>query len=132
MRSWRTLGLLLIALSGCDALTKGEFVGAYTNALCEHELMCGDQALMTYEGILTVEDCVEVRAHDVGVWGQGCRFRAKDAEACLADMEALTCPPAVGSLADRPVSCETVYFDCDPTESTTPDPTPEESDVAAE
>jgi len=135
VRSWLTLGLLVSAVSGCESLSKGDFVISYTTSLCEHELMCGDQALLTYDGILDVDDCIKVREHEVGVWGQGCRFRVKDAEVCLADMAALTCPPAEGTLADRPLSCEAVYFSCEATPSTDdteeePQSTPEDSDAS--
>jgi hypothetical protein len=82
--------------------------------------MCGDQAEMTFEGILSVDDCYTIEEPNVGRWGQGCRFRPRDAEACLADMELLQCPPAAGTLAERPLSCEEVFFGCDTIPETEP------------
>jgi hypothetical protein len=129
--------LVIPALVGCDPLTKGEFVAAYTTSLCEHQLVCGDQAEMTFDGISDVDACYVIAEPEVGRWGQGCRFRAQDAEACLADMALLQCPPAVGTLAERPLSCEEVYFRCDTVETPAPvEPTepmePEDTDAGSD
>ncbi len=103
--------LATLLLAGCG-IYEGDFVDQYTTNLCEHTLACSDNAELTFDGVLDVEDCFELRLGDVGAWGAGCKFRPGPAEDCLADMATLTCPPAEGTLAERPVSCEGVYVDC--------------------
>jgi hypothetical protein len=121
---WRIAAF--VALSACG-IPREEFVVEYTNHLCAHKLTCGNQADLTFDGILTVEDCVEREQSFVGEWGLGCRFRAGDAVTCLEDMAALTCPAGDGQLADVPLSCTPVYSDCDP--SVVDSPPEEETDV---
>jgi hypothetical protein len=129
--------LMVPLLVGCDPMTKGEFVGSYTTELCEHIMMCGDQAELTFDGILDQSDCFSLEEPGVGDWGVGCKMRQKDAEACLAAMDELTCPAAEGTLADRPLACETVFHSCDTTtasdddaeEAPAPADPPSDSDV---
>lgn len=128
--------LTLPLLAAACGLDEGIFADEYTQALCQHELACGDQAELTFDGILTADDCYTVRIADVGAWGAGCRYKPSDAEVCLADMQSLVCPAGDGLLADRPLSCETVYFDCPTTQPRTPtddepeaDPVPADSDA---
>jgi hypothetical protein len=104
--------LLTLILAACGGIPENEFIPGYTTALCEHELICGDPAQLTFEGVLTVDDCVRRREAEVATWGVGCKYRAGDAAVCLEDMALLQCPAAEGTLADRPSSCLPVYFDC--------------------
>lgn len=106
------LALLIAPLFVGCGMPESEFVVGYTEALCEHALTCGDQAELTFDGILTQDDCVLRKEEEVALWGAGCRFRGVDAEQCLLDMQTLQCPAAEGALADTPVSCEAVYVDC--------------------
>ncbi|HMV67249.1 MAG TPA: hypothetical protein PKA64_10395 [Myxococcota bacterium] len=93
-------------------MPEGEFITGYTQRLCKHTMACGDSAELTFDGILSQEDCEIEREAEVAGWGLGCKFRAGDAKTCLEDMDALTCPGAAGQLADIPTSCAAVYYDC--------------------
>lgn len=118
-----------LALGGCG-MPQGEFQAAYLESLCEHVMACSDPAQLTFDGILTQEDCKLQRGEEVGEWGVGCKFRASLAEACLEDMAALTCPAGEGQLAARPDSCALVFEDCQRVEDTEPET--EETDAEVE
>lgn len=107
----RLSALSLVALIGCG-IEEAEFVETYTNSLCDHVMACSTESVLTFDGIVTVDDCYLDRYNDVGEWGAGCKYRATAAEDCLADMATLTCPAAEGELAERPPSCDFVYFEC--------------------
>lgn len=115
--------LLLTLLAACGGIPENEFIPGYTTALCEHELTCADPAELTFNGILTVDDCVLQREAEVAGWGVGCKYRAGDAAVCLEDMALLQCPAAEGTLAERPASCLPVYFDCTVVDETEADDT---------
>ena len=110
----RTRPLLLLAVLSSAACgpVEGDFLVGYRTALCEHTLACGDQANLTFDGILTQGDCETFYTEAVQNWGAGCRFNGNTADQCLLDIQALTCPATEGELAPRPVSCEAVYTDC--------------------
>lgn len=107
---------------------EGEFLVSYSTALCKHTMACSDEAELTFDGILTQEDCEDRRIVDVQEWGAGCRYVGGNASQCLLDMDALKCPAVVGALADRPASCDLVYTDC-PVGSTTDDTPAKDTDV---
>ena len=121
MRSFLALAFLPLMFVACGP-QEGEFLVSYNTALCKHTLACSDQATLTFDGILTQEDCEGATIDDVQLWGAGCRYVASTASQCLLDMDALKCPAAAGTLADRPASCGLVYTDCPPagSEDTTP------------
>lgn len=110
---------------GCG-IEEAEFVDTYAAALCDHTMACSNTATLTFDGIVSHEDCVELRYNSVGEWGVGCKFKAKPAATCLEDMAVLACPPAEGALAERPVSCDYVYVDCQDLESIIEEQNPEE------
>ncbi len=107
-RIWNVVTLLV---AGCG-MEQADFATAYATKLCELELTCGDAAELTFNGILTVEDCLPSAQYQVSAWGQGCRYRPSDATVCLEEWEAAVCPAAVGDLPDRPLSCAAVFYDC--------------------
>jgi hypothetical protein len=120
----------LLGVVGCG-MPQSEFIVSYTESFCEHKMTCADAAELTFEGILTQEDCVLQEEKGVSLWGLGCKFRASDAQNCLDDMALLTCPAAVGQLSDPPLSCGTVFFACETVDTTadTDAPAAEETDA---
>lgn len=99
-------------LAGCG-MGEGEFIVSYNQKQCEHVMACADAAQLTFDGILSQEDCEIAKEEEVSLWGLGCKFRPSDAKQCLEDMALRTCPGAEGQLADPPASCGPVYFDCE-------------------
>lgn len=106
---------------------EGEFLVSYNASLCKHTLACSDDATLTFDGILTQEDCEDKRINAVKDWGVGCRYVSGSASQCLLDMDALKCPATEGTLADRPASCDLVYTGCPA--GSTDDTTPKDTDV---
>lgn len=102
----------VVLVAGCGGMAENEFMPAYVEAFCEHVLTCSDEAELTFDGILTVEDCVLQREAEIARWGVGCKYRPLEAAACLDGMAALQCPAAEGTLADRPAACLPVYTEC--------------------
>lgn len=120
MRSFLALAFLPLMFVACGP-QEGDFLVQYNTALCKHTMACSDQATLTFDGIVTQEDCEAARITDVQLWGAGCRYVAATASQCLLDMDALKCPATAGTLADRPASCDLIYTDCPAgTEDTTP------------
>lgn len=141
----RTSLILLATLSACG-LPQVDFVESYTLRICEHDLECGDAGQQRFDGILDVDDCVEITRPETYDWGRGCRYRPGQAVQCIADMETLTCPGG-GGLAPLPASCDQVYVNCsdvpmddDPADEGSeeepmdeePSDEPEDTDVAAD
>ena len=123
------LGLAGLLLSACG-IAREDFVLAYKDRYCELVLQCSDPAELTFDGVLTKDDCIERSGYEITSWGLGCRYRSIDAEQCLADLDAAVCPAAVGELPERPLSCEGVYVDCGAVDAETIDSdTPAESPV---
>lgn len=111
------LPLLALVLATACGVPETDFIADYTLKVCEHDLECGDEAQQRFEGVLSVDDCVEQTEFSVVAWGRGCRYRGGQATQCLADLETLTCP-GQGGLAPIPSSCEQVYVNCGEVEDT--------------
>lgn len=111
------LFLAPLALVAACGLAEVDFVDEYTLKVCEHDLTCGDAAQQRFEGVLSVDDCVELTKASVYAWGNGCRYRGSQATQCVADLDTLTCPGS-GGLAPIPSSCEQVYVNCEDVEDT--------------
>jgi len=109
--------LLPIVLLAACGVPEADFVAEYTLKVCEHDLECGDPAQQRFEGVLTVDDCVDQTEFSVVAWGRGCRYRGGQATQCLADLDTLSCP-GQGGLAPIPSSCEQVYVNCSDVEDT--------------
>ncbi len=122
--SWQrgAVGAIAIAVLGAGCgISRQEFTVEYTDSLCAHLLTCGDAAELTFDGILTQEDCLDRKTYEVSQWGLGCKFQPSDGAACLDDMAALVCPPGEGQIAETPLSCATVYTACEAGSSATTD-----------
>lgn len=91
---------------------QSEFVGPYIEGWCEHVLACEDEAVLTFDGIVTVQDCVDRRNGVINDLSSRCQYQASVATQCLADIETLTCPSGEPRTADLPLSCESVYINC--------------------
>lgn len=107
-----TAALAALVLAGCG-MEEADFVEEYTQVLCRQTMQCGDLAVLRFDGILDEEDCYEYRQEDVATWGVGCRYRARFAETCLAEMENATCPAGSGIMPARPTSCDSIYVRCE-------------------
>lgn len=114
------LSLTVSAVVGLGAISAGcgpaqsEFAAEYNTAWCEHVLACGDPALLTFDGITSVEVCEEREVESLIAWASGCQYVPGAATQCVFEVQELTCP-AGGGLAERPLSCEQVYVNCSDT-----------------
>ncbi|MCB9681462.1 MAG: hypothetical protein H6733_08315 [Alphaproteobacteria bacterium] len=122
--------LLGTLLAGCGGVQEYDFILDYNRLACEHELSCGDQAELVFDGILTVEACESANLDAVLDWGRGCKYRPASASECLFEMQGLICP-GDGQLAERPPTCQTVYLDCVDVPDDTTDTTPGGQDTDA-
>lgn len=111
MSRFHLLPIVLLAATAACGVSELDFVEDYTLKVCEHDLECGDDAQQRFDGVLSVDDCVDQTKPSVYTWGNGCRFRGGQATQCLADLETLTCPGS-GGLAPIPSSCDQVYVNC--------------------
>lgn len=109
--SWLPVVSLVSSLAAGCGVPQAEFVPAYNEALCNHILACGDAAQNRFDGLLSLDECVDDTRNDVVAWGVGCRYRGGQAQQCLADMETLACPGG-GGTAPIPASCNEVYVNC--------------------
>lgn len=120
--SWQqgVVGAVAVAILGAGCgISRQDFTVEYTDHLCTHLLTCGATAELTFDGILTQEDCLDRKTYEVSQWGLGCKFQPGDAATCLEDMATLVCPPGEGQIAETPLSCATVYTACEASSATT-------------
>ncbi len=102
----------LALFAGACGPPQSEFVGPYAEGWCEHVLACEDEAQLTFDGILTVEDCVLRYNESINDLSSRCAYQPSFATQCLADVETLSCPSGDPRTADLPLSCESVYINC--------------------
>lgn len=128
----RTFGWLVVALAGCGP-GKTKFVPEYADGYCAYLFECGDPAELTFDGILSVEDCLAVVGPEVDLLLATCKYHAGKAKDCLDGLSVAACPAEDQPLeAGLPPTCGEVWTDCPPPpaddspENTTP---PEDTDV---
>lgn len=109
--------LTVSAALGLGALSAGcgpaqaEFADEYNTAWCEHRLACEDAAVLTFDGITSVEVCKEREVEALIEWASGCQYVPSAATQCVFEVQELTCP-AGGGLAELPLACDQVYINC--------------------
>lgn len=109
-RVWMT-GLLLWTV-GCGE-TRSEFEASFTDQYCRLFVECGDPALLTFEGILTEEDCVREYQQPVVNWGLQCKYKRNRAKDCMGAMEVATCPAEGTEVWEAiPAECQEVFDGC--------------------
>lgn len=109
----RSLSLVSLA---CFVIACGppqnEFATEYNDLWCQHVLTCEDPAVLTFNGITTVEDCKERNISEIADWASGCQYQPSAATQCIADMETLSCPTGEPRPNDPPATCDSVYINC--------------------
>lgn len=105
-------GVMLLC-SGCG-LTQGDFTTEYTAAWCDYLLACGDQSELTFDGILTAEDCVANYQTEVALMGAGCKYKAPAARQCIDALATTPACPLEGEPFESglPAICDEVYVEC--------------------
>ena len=106
-------GLLLAVLAGCG-VDETVYIPEFANLYCQLTLDCGDTAVLVFEGIGNLDDCLAVVGPEIEAEVSVCNFKGKAAKKCLAAMEQMTtCWPDDSSLDDNlPPECADVLVDC--------------------
>ena len=122
MRKW--MGGLLIAgvLSGCG-IDETVFIPEYADLYCAAALRCGDPAVLVFDGLSTMEDCLSVIGPEIEGDVARCSYRGGKAKKCLEAMQDLACPPEGTSIDEvLPLDCAAALTECaqvvDPVTST--------------
>lgn len=122
MRNW--IGGLLLAgtLSGCG-LDETVFIPEYADLYCEAALRCGDPAVLVFDGLSTMDDCLSVIGPEIEGDVERCKYRGGKAKKCLEALEGLACPPEGTSIDEvLPLECSAALTECaqvaEPMEST--------------
>ena len=119
----RWLGLALLA-GGCSYPDQNEFVDTYTDSYCTYFMDCIDPAILTFDGYTEVEQCVLEFKVEFALAGLDCKYKGRAAEACLQQMEQLSCPDPLAVTRDElplPVVCvEEVWLECGAAEGQSP------------
>ena len=112
MRKW--MGGLLIAgvLSGCG-IDETVFIPEYADLYCEAALRCGDPAVLVFDGLSTMEDCLSVIGPEIEGDVARCSYRGGKAKKCLEAMQDLACPPEGTSIDEvLPLDCAAALTEC--------------------
>lgn len=118
---------LFLSLAACGP-DETKFIPEFADAYCDFVLECEDPAVLTFDGITSHDECLEVYGPEVEALGFGCKYKAKQARRCLQAMEVAACPAEGTTLQDGlPAVCNEVYIDCEVPSPGTSDPTPDDS-----
>lgn len=107
------VGLALAMLAGCG-VSRNEFVPEYAAAYCDFYMECGDPAQLTFDGVLTADDCLALYGPDIDAQAEACGFKNGKAKDCLGALEVATCPADGDVDAGLPVTCHEVFVNCAP------------------
>ncbi len=110
----RHFGWLALAFVGCGP-GKTKFVPEYADGYCAYLFACSDPAQLTFDGLLTVDDCLAVVGPEVEALMSTCKYHAGKAHDCLKQLEVATCAPE-GEPVDQglPGVCIEVWTECGP------------------
>ncbi|MEQ1505120.1 MAG: hypothetical protein ABMB14_22995 [Myxococcota bacterium] len=103
-------GVLLVA--GCGP-SESEFVVEYTDAYCAYYLDCSDPAILVFDGLDAIDDCVAVAGPENAARASGCKLERTAARACLDQMATVACPTD-GTPVDEalPTACTATWKNC--------------------
>lgn len=123
MRATILFGLFW-SLAACGP-DETKFIPEFADAYCDFVLACEDPALLTFDGVVTHEDCLAIYGPTVAAMGHGCKYKPGKASRCLRAMEQATCPADEDVPLDQalPSECYEVYIKCvvpQPADATTP------------
>ena len=105
--------LVVSGLVGCG-VSRNEFVPEYAASYCDYYMECGDQAQLTFDGVLTTDDCIALYGPDIEAQNAACKFKNGAAKDCLETLPMATCPADGDVDAGLPVTCHEVYVNCAP------------------
>jgi hypothetical protein len=100
--------IVLMSACGTDRV---DFIDAYTESYCTWMLRCVDPAILTFDGIDSVESCGLVYTAEVAAVGTGCKYKARYADDCADETRNASCPVDGRDFPVTP-SCIEVYADC--------------------
>jgi hypothetical protein len=108
----RALVPLLLGIAACGP-GKSKFVPEYADGYCAYLFECVDPAQLTFDGILSVDDCLAEVGPAVDDLMQACKYHKGKAHDCLKELELVPCP-AEGEPIESglPAVCSEVWTEC--------------------
>lgn len=104
--------LILLAACGVDETV---FIPEYSDNYCAKLVECTDAAVLRFDGIETVDDCLAVIGPEIEAEVQSCDYSPKNAKRCLKAMEGMGCPGPDQAFDDvLPLDCGQVSSSCSP------------------
>jgi len=109
---WHVAMAGIFGLAACG-VGKGNFVPTYAAAYCDYVLACSDPAQLTFDGVLSLDDCLAVVGPELEVQADTCNYNPGVAADCLDAMAILQCPAEDASIDDGiPPVCLGVFEAC--------------------
>jgi hypothetical protein len=104
-------GLVMWCLLGCSIYSEAEYVMDMTNAYCDKLMECGDRAVLTFEGLDTVDACIDEYGYGLEQIGAGCVYVESAGQPCVDAVYSMDCSD-VDMTATLPTLCAEVYSEC--------------------
>lgn len=104
--------VLALVLLACGP-GRQKFVPEYADIYCSFLLECGDPAELTFDGILSMDDCLVVVGPAVEQQMATCKYHTGKAKDCLNELEVASCPAEDEAFDDAvPAVCDEVWTQC--------------------
>lgn len=107
-------GISLLTLAACG-VDETVFIPDYADYYCQSVMDCTDPAVLTFDGIGSMDDCLAIVGPDLEAEVGYCDYNGKAAKKCLQAMETMGCPGVDQTVDDiLPLDCAQVLSACSP------------------